>query len=228
MLSRLARSEHFKIIIDHKVDVPIGAGFGTSGAAALSLALALNRTLSLGMSNIEAAQVAHVAEVKCRTGLGTVIAETFGGAEIRVKPGGPGIGEIQQMPASDKMVVACLAFRSLSTKESLMDPKTRKRINEFGGILVDRLTKKPEITNFLRFSRRFAEHVDLISNGVRRVLNAADHAGFACSMPMFGDSAFTIVHRELLEDVLRIFREHSLAASIVTSEIDFEGARLLK
>ena len=72
--------ENFEIIVEHHVEVPLGAGFGTSGAAALSLALALNEALSLGLSKIEAAQLAHVAEVECKTGLGTVIAETFGGA----------------------------------------------------------------------------------------------------------------------------------------------------
>jgi len=77
----------FEIIIKHSINVPIGAGFGTSGAAALSLALALNEVFDLGMSKIEAAQLAHIAEVECKTGLGTVAAETFGGLEIRVKPG---------------------------------------------------------------------------------------------------------------------------------------------
>jgi mevalonate kinase len=59
--------ENFEVTVDHHLEVPIGAGFGTSGAAALSLALALNNIFGLGMSKAEAAQIAHVAEIKCKT-----------------------------------------------------------------------------------------------------------------------------------------------------------------
>ncbi len=226
MLSRLKQAKHFRIGVEHAVDVPVGTGFGTSGAAALSLALALNDALGLGMPTIEAAQTAHAADVHCKTGLGTVIAETFGGLEIRVKPGAPGIGEIEHLHVPRNMVVACLVFGPLSTKESLTNPETRKRINEFGGDLVDRLAREPETANFLGFSRQFAENVGLISNRVRQVLDAADAAGFVCSMPMFGDSAFTLVEPESLEEITSIFRQFP-GGSIVTSQIDFEGARLL-
>ncbi len=226
MLSRIKQSPHFKIDVEHNISVPLGAGFGTSGAAALSLALALNHTLDLGMSSAEAGQVAHVAEVHCKTGLGTVIAEAFGGLEIRVKPGAPGIGEIRHPHAPRNMIVACLVFGPLSTKESLMNPETRRRINEFGGDYVDSLAKEPEIANFLSFSRQFAEDIGLISSRVRQVLDAADAAGFVCSMPMFGDSAFTLVEPESLEEITAIFKRFP-EGSIVTSQIDFEGARLL-
>ncbi len=226
MMSRLKQATHFEIDVEHNVDAPVGAGFGTSGAAALSLALALNHALDLGMSNVEAAQVAHVAEVYCRTGLGTVIAEAFGGLEIRVKPGGPGIGRIRQLRVPRNTVVACLVFGPLSTKESLMNPETRKRINGCGGDLVDKLAKEPETADFLGSSRQFAENVGLISSRVRQVLNAADAAGFVCSMPMFGDSAFTLVEPELLEDLTAIFKRFP-EGNVVTSLIDFEGARML-
>jgi pantoate kinase len=226
MISGLKQATHFEIDVEHNVDAPVGAGFGTSGAAALSLALALNHALGLGMSNVGAAQVAHVAEVYCRTGLGTVIAEAFGGLELRVKPGGPGIGRIKQLRVPRNTVVACLVFGPLSTKESLMNPETRKRINGCGGDLVDKLAKEPETADFLGSSRQFAENVGLISNRVRQVLDAADAAGFVCSMPMFGDSAFTLVEPELLEDLTAIFKRFP-EGNVVTSLIDFEGARML-
>jgi len=227
-LSRFKQMENFEIMIEHYVEVPIGAGFGTSGAAALSLALALNTVFGLGMSRIEAAQMAHVAEVECKTGLGTVIAEAFGGVEIRVKPGAPGIGEIKNVPASKDYVMACLTFGPLSTKKFLTDEETRKRINEFGEKLVDKLIEEPNVTNFMHFSRQFAEHVGLITERIRRTLNAADNANFVCSMPMFGESAFTLIKQESLEELLQIFRKYGPDGKIIVSEIDFEGARLLR
>lgn len=227
-LSKLTKSQNLKITIEHYVDVPVGAGFGTSGAAALSMALALNEAFELGLSKIEAAQIAHIVEVECKTGLGTVIAETFGGLEIRIKPGAPGIGEVRQIPVPKDTTVACLTFGSLSTKKLLTDRKTRERINELGGKLVDKLTEEPELSSFMKLSRQFAEHVGLLSKKTKKVLKATDSARFACSMPMFGESVFTLVEHESLEKLVKIYRKYDPDGRIITSKIDFQGARVLK
>ncbi|MGB8781004.1 MAG: GHMP kinase [Candidatus Bathyarchaeia archaeon] len=225
-LSRLSEAFHFEITVEHQIEAPIGAGFGTSGAAALSLALALNEALGLGMSKIQSAQIAHVAEIECKTGLGTVIAETFGGLEIRIKPGAPGIGEIKCLPISENAVVACHVFGPLSTRKYLTDAETRSRINRFGGELVNELVKAPTIINFLRLSRRFAEHVGLITEKVRNILNAADEAGVVCSMPMFGECAFTITDVDRLGRILQVFRKDGSGGHTVVSKVDHEGVRL--
>ncbi|MDI6811746.1 MAG: hypothetical protein QMD80_08815, partial [archaeon] len=85
-------------------EVPVGAGFGASGAGALSTALALNVLLSLNMTVNEVAQIAHCAEVENSTGLGDVIAETYGGVVIRRKPGPPGIGMIDRIPHRNEKI----------------------------------------------------------------------------------------------------------------------------
>ncbi|MGD0496010.1 MAG: GHMP kinase [Candidatus Bathyarchaeia archaeon] len=225
-LSRLSEASHFEITVEHQIQAPIGAGFGTSGAAALSLALALNEALGLGMSKIQSAQIAHIAEIECKTGLGTVIAETFGGLEIRIKPGAPGIGEIRCLPTPENAVVACHVFGPLSTRKYLTDPETRSRINRFGGELVNELVKAPTIINFMRLSRQFAEHVGLITEKVRNILDAADEAGVVCSMPMFGECAFTIADEDRLGRILQVFRKDGSGGHTVVSKVDHEGARL--
>jgi pantoate kinase len=226
--SSFKEMENFKILIDHYTEVPSGAGFGTSGAAALSLALALNKASDLSLSKIEAAQLAHVAEVECKTGLGTVLSETFGGAEIRVKPGAPGVGEIKQMPVPKNMAVASIVFEPLSTKNLLTDQRTRKRVNELGGKLVDKLLKEPTIANFLNLSRQFAEHVGLITEKTRNALNLADSTSLVCSMPMFGEAIFTVGKRESFKELFETLHKHGLDKQILVSEIDFEGARVLE
>src|ERR671930_2399081 len=85
------------INIEHESTIPIGFGLGSSGAAALSLSYALNNAFNMGLSTMEAAQIAHNAEIACKTGLGTVIAEFKGGFEIRTNVGAPGIGTIEKM-----------------------------------------------------------------------------------------------------------------------------------
>ncbi|MFB0567223.1 MAG: pantoate kinase, partial [Candidatus Bathyarchaeia archaeon] len=223
----LARGS-YKILVEHDVKVPIGHGFGSSGAGALSLALALNKAFNLNLSRLEAAQIAHVAEVECKTGLGTVIAETFGGLEIRVKSGAPGVGEIKSIPISDSYVVAYLNFGPIFTREILTDEAFRLRINEFGGNLVDELAKYPSPSNFMVLSRKFAEHVGLMSKRLRTVLEKTDSAGLTCSMAMLGETVFSIVRRDQVEEVHEVFGKHAPSErNVIVAEIGFKGARLL-
>lgn len=218
---------NFRISVEHHIDVPIGAGFGTSGSAALSLALALNEALGLGLSDIEAAQLAHIAEIECRTGLGTVAAEFSGGVEIRVRAGAPGICEIKHVPASRDHVVACLVFGALPTKRVLANDEVCRRINLYGGYLVNRIVKDPSIHNLLAFSRLFTEYVGLASDRIIKVLNAADEIGFTMGMLMFGEGVFTICDRDSLRDLLRLFRGSQMYGHTVVSEVDFKGARVI-
>jgi pantoate kinase len=226
--SRFKEMENLKILVDHYTQVPLGAGFGTSGAAALSLALALNKALGLSLSRIEAAQIAHVAEVECKTGLGTVIAETFGGGEIRVKPGAPGVGEIKEMSVPRDMMIASLVFGPSSTKDFLTDRRTRKRVNELGGKFVDKLVKEPTVTNFLKLSRQFAEYIGLITDKTRKALNLANRMSLVCSVPIFGEAVFTLGKRESFKELFKTFHKHGVEGQILVSEIDFQGARVLE
>lgn len=225
--SRFEEIKEYRILVDHHVDVPIGAGLGTSGAAALGLALALNALFDLGMSRIEAAQLAHIAEVECGTGLGTVIAETLGGFEIRVREGAPGIGEIIQVPVNSDIAVFCLIFGPLSTKSLLLDDEVCRRINMLGGKLVDEIVRDQTVYNFMKLSRIFADHVGLMSDGVRKIFKIMDEAGFIMSMPMFGDGVFTICERDLIKDILDILHKYRFNGKIILSEIDLDGARIM-
>lgn len=226
-ISRFEDIKNFRILVDHRVNVPIGAGLGTSGAAALGLSLALNDLFELGMSRVEAAQLAHVAEVECKTGLGTVIAEAYGGFEIRVKAGAPGVGEVIQVPVPRDTVVFCLIFGPLSTKSLLTDNDVCRRVNMLGGKLVDKMVKDPKIHNFMKFSRMFSDHVGLMSGEVIKIFKIMDEAGFIMSMPMFGDGVFTICKDDLVEDILGILHDHKFNGRIILSEIDFDGARII-
>ena len=224
----LARANH-RILVEHEVEVPIGCGLGSSGAGALSLALAMNEALVLKLSQVEAAQIAHVAEVECKTGLGTVIAEMVGGVEIRVEPGAPGVGVIKSMPVNDNYNVVCLCFDPIATKKVLTDLRLRKPINKFGGDLVDKLIGQPHIRNFMEFSRRFAESTGLISEKVKKVLTQTDSVGIPCSMAMLGDTVFSIVKQDEIEELFKIFQLHTQHdRGIITAEIDIKGARILK
>jgi len=215
-----------RILVTHHVDVPLGQGFGASGAGALSLALALNEAFNLNLTRIEAAQIAHIAEVKCNTGLGTVIGETFGGLEIRLKPGAPGVGKIQKIPISQDYVVVCLHSRPMSTKRILTNVTYRRNINKIGGGLGTELAAHPTPARFMMISRKFAEHLGLISKRLRTILDETDKAGLRFSMAMLGESIFTIVKRNRVAQVREIFNK-VLPGNTLIMNIDHKGARVL-
>ena len=88
--------------IEHEISIPVGYGLGSSSAVALSLSLALDQALNTKLDKNTIGQIAHNAEVNCKTGLGDVLASFHGGFEIRVKPGAPGIGTVTKKFLTDK------------------------------------------------------------------------------------------------------------------------------
>ena len=85
LLSKLQKS--YVVIVNHKIDVPIGTGFGTSAGGALTAGLALKEALNLPLTYNQIGKIAHVAEIQCQTGLGTVSSLTFtGGCVLVVEP----------------------------------------------------------------------------------------------------------------------------------------------
>ncbi len=219
----------FDIRVKHEVALPVGCGFGTSGAGALSLSLALNEALGLGLNSIKVTQIAHTIEVELHTGLGTVIAETYGGIEIRTHAGAPGVGHIEILPSSSDYLVACLPFGALPTPRYLQNDEARQRINERGGMLTDALQAHPTVGNFLDYSRHFAEHIGIITDRVQAVLQATDLTGITCSTAIFGENVFTIVLPEQVKEIVAIFEEHKIPEfDILVMKADCEGARVLK
>ncbi len=221
------QSTRGKLTVRHRIDVPGGSGFGTSGAGALSLSLALNKLFGLGLPLTEAAQIAHIAEINCRTGLGTVIGETRGGFEIREKAGAPGIGSIRQIPFSDGLAALFLVFGPLDTGRYLRDTEVRKRVNNSGKTALKNLELSPTPENFMKLSRKFAESTGLITDRVGDVLQRMDSDGITGSMLMFGEAVFSLIPQEKAQKVLSIYYDYIGKGSIIEDRIDIEGARVI-
>jgi len=187
------------VIVSTDFDVPVGVGLGASGAGALSTALALNELLSLDMSLNEVAQIAHLAEVENSTGLGDVIAETYGGVVIRKKPGPPGIGMIDKIPHR-KEKISYVVFGKKSTKAVLLDDSMKRGINEAGREAMKELIRKPNLDNFMLASRNFSLHSEVISDKCRDAIEAVDAEGKVASVAMLGDTVFVIGSSEALRE----------------------------
>ncbi|HID19645.1 MAG TPA: hypothetical protein EYP28_01705 [Methanophagales archaeon] len=189
-----------KIIVSTDFEVPTECGFGASGAGALSTALALNELLSLNMTLNEVVQLAHCAEVENNTGLGDVIAETYGGIVIRKKPGPPGIGVIDGIPLrKEKISYVVLGKKRTKTVLEEGDAEIRGRINEYGREAMKELMRMPTLENFMLVSRKFSLQIEIISDKCQDAIEAVDAEGKVASVAMLGDTVFVIGDSEALK-----------------------------
>jgi pantoate kinase len=225
MLARAEEPQRVEVI--HEIETPIGAGFGSSGGGALTIALAMNEALGLGMSYVDASRVAHLAEIECKTGLGTVFAATQGGFGVLYKPGAPGIGESIKYDRSDELAAFVAHFGPISTREALSDTDLRRRINDLGGNFVDEIKGNLGPHRFMELSREFTDYVGITTPRLKAVLDAADEVGVPCSMAMFGEALFSLVEKDEAGRVAEFYREAVPGRSFRGLSIDERGARLL-
>jgi pantoate kinase len=177
-----------RVAVDVESDLPLGTGFGVSGAAALGTALAVNAVLGRGLSENELVTLAHGAEVKAGTGLGDVVAQARGGVPIRLEPGAPGHGMLDGVPARTR--VEYVAFGELPTEEVLGGDTAR--LSAAGGDALSLLVSKPTLPQFMYASRRFAREAGLLTPTVRETVEAVSEAGGDASMAMLGETVFAL------------------------------------
>jgi len=201
---KLMIHDPYEIIIDHTIETPITAGFGSSGGGAISLSLALNKVLDGGMSRLEASQLAHVAEIECKTGLGSVFAAYNGGFGVLFKPGAPGIGDGILMEDTSGYEVIYLYFGPIHTKEALSNPELISKINQIGGSYVDELHRNLTQERFLKYARQFTDHVGLVTPDIRGVFELMDPAGYTFTMAMFGEVAYTVQPKGEIDKILEL------------------------
>jgi pantoate kinase len=219
--------ESQRVDVTHEIETPIGSGFGSSGGGAITIALAMNEALGLGLSYVDAARVAHLAEIECKTGLGTVFAATQGGFGVLYKPGAPGIGESIKYDRSDELAAFCVYFGPISTSEALSDPNLRRRINDLGGNFVDEIKENLGPHRFMELSRKFTDYVGITTPRLKAVLDAADEAGVPCAMAMFGEALFSLVEKEDAGRVADFYREAVAGQGFRALSIDERGARII-
>ena len=209
--------------VTHEIDVPVGYGFGCSGAVALSLAIALNDALKYGYTKTKVAQIAHKAEIKCQTGLGDVLASYHGGFEIRTKSGAPGVGEVQRITPKEKLEVMIICFNPISTKKFLKEKISL--INGLGGKMVQKLVKSQDMDEFQDMSIKFAKYIHVITPKMNKVIKDLHDNGIKCGIALFGETIFSLVPKDKKQKALEILKKYD-DGIVITSRIDNSGARL--
>jgi pantoate kinase len=171
-----------------RTDLPTGAGFGVSGAAALGTALAANRTFDCGRSENELVAIAHVAEVEAGTGLGDVVAQARGGVPVRLAPGAPEYNRLDGVP--DRARVEYLTLGERSTSDVLAGDTGR--LSEAGVDALVRLVEEPTLRVLMECSREFAREADLLTPEVKAVVEGVQAAGGEAAMAMLGETVFAL------------------------------------
>lgn len=211
--------------VRHEIAVPVGYGLGSSGAVALSLAYALDGALRTNLSREEVGGIAHSAEIDCKTGLGDVLASFYGGFEVRTRPGAPGVGRVEKIPA-DKMSAVIICFAPISTSRFIS--QRLPQINGLGQKMVDRLQKTRDYVHFQNMSLEFARYVGVMTPRMQDVADELNCRGLRCGVALFGETLFCIVpSKSSLEyEASKIMRRHP-GGIVIVSELDERGARIL-
>lgn len=182
--------------ITQDIQLPIGAGFGTSAASALSLSLALNEFFDCGYSKNGCGQIAHKAEVSLGGGLGDVIGQTGSGLVLRTRPGAPGVGKIKSF--EEDIYVATKFFGKIDTASVIRNPEHKKIISVNGRKCLDSFKKNSSVENFLRLSYEFSLNTKLMTNEVQSLadyFNSCDDI-LGASMAMLGNTVFAFADNE--------------------------------
>lgn len=186
--------------------LPLGCGFGLSGAAALATAYALNERLQFRKAPEALAMIAHVAEVENRTGLGDVCSQYRGGCLVKLKEGTPLVAD--RLPIAEQPIYYRY-FGPIQTSTVLGNAEQTARINRAADsalavlqTLVKATTgprhgtraalQQEMFTDCLAVAKRFSVESGLLSDAqVIKTIAQIEEAGGVASMIMLGNGVFS-------------------------------------
>lgn len=174
--------------VEAQSDLPLGSGFGVSGAMALGTALAANRVFERKLSWNELVTIAHGAEVQAGTGLGDVVAQAYGGVPIRLEPGGPQVNKLDAIPSRAR--VEYVTFGELSTADVLSGDTDQ--LSAAGKQALSRVVEEPTLLSFMYASRLFAREAELLTERVARTIGDVTEVDGQASMAMLGETVFAL------------------------------------
>jgi pantoate kinase len=219
----------YDVVANHKIDVPIGAGFGTSAGGALTAGLAFKEALGLPLTFNQVGKAAHIVEIQCQTGLGTVSSlASCGGCVLVVEPGAPGTCVVDRIPITPDYVVVAGIFKSVAKKTVLSSPERRLEVNRFGRKTLDAILAEPSLENFLDCCWQFAKDAGLATERVGKLVHLAKKAGaVGAAQNMVGEAVHAVALEENAADVAEAFKQVLPKENVLVSKIDFQGARLM-
>lgn len=183
--------------VDLRPEVPLGHGFGASGAATLATALAANAAFGLGREREALVAAAHRAELAAGTGQGDVFVQDRGGF---VSSGSA--GEIRR--ATPAAALEWTSVGPIDTGEVLADGEVTATAARVGPTHIDALGEAPSPRAFAERSRAYLEALGIATPFVEREIGRVEAAGGAGSMALFGETVFAVDVRDVLPNRTRV------------------------
>jgi len=187
--------EKFRIYI--KSELPLGCGFGLSGASALATAYAINKILNLKKSNKELAVIAHTAEVENKTGLGDVVNQFYGGFNLKLKPSSYFV--IEKLPINN-ISIYCEYFSKINTKSIITNKKLKNKLNKAASIALNKIKKllnykQISMKDVIKISKEFSINSNLLKDKktIDTIKNIEKNNENA-SMIMLGNAVFSNIY----------------------------------
>lgn len=228
LLSKVEQA--YDVVVEHKIEVPISMGFGTSAGGALTASLALKEALNMPLTRNQIGRIAHIVEIQCQTGLGTVSAlSQLGGCVLVIEPGAPGTCIIDSIPLRPDVVIVAGVFSSTPKMDIFSSPKRRREINHWGKLTLERILDEPSIENFLSRCQEFAENTGFTTENTRKLMKLAEKAGaIGAAQNMVGEAVHALTLEKNAENLAEAFKQVLPTERVIIAKIDSQGARLMK
>jgi pantoate kinase len=179
-------------IVEIKSPLPLGYGFGVSAAATLASLFAVNKLFSLHEKRERLIKLAHIAEIKNKTGLGSVATQVTGGFLIKAAPGVP-VTSVTKLPFVGKKLYAILIDR-LETPSVLKNKAHLKRINKAAAEALQMIQSKSDIflEDVIDIAYQFTYKSKLLTHpAVSSIIKKIKASGGHATMAILGQVVIT-------------------------------------
>jgi pantoate kinase len=216
-----------KVQVDIKVNVPIGAGYGSSAAGTAATCLALADAAELPVTYNDLGKITHAAEVVNRTGLGTATALFVGGFVLVTEPGAPGIGSVDRLLFPRDHSIVCAYLEPLPTREALAQTDIASRVNSFAQRAMQKIREESNLQTFLTESRKFGQATGFETPDVTRLISTMTSAGaIGAAQNMIGKAVHGVAENKRALQIFRLVKKRFPAATVFVSQLDERSVRV--
>lgn len=185
--------------IDLTAEIPVGRGFGASGAATLATVLAADAEFGLGRDREALLEVAARAEIEAGTGLSDVYVQDLGGFVWNLGDGR------RNAPSTEPLCYA--SYGAVDTASVLGDPATMDRIREAAGDVFEAFDPDAGLAPLFEDAWTFAGETGLVTDRVAADVERVREAGGAATMAMVGETVIATGAGGVLPEQTRITPE---------------------